>query len=303
MISKTFAKYFWLMDILYPKFKRTFKEINIKWKYCPLYDGKPIPLRTFHMHRKAIEEMFGVIITCESSGQYRYYISNPEILEISHSKKWVLNRYNIPKEFYTYKMMEDKILLEEMANGWEYLDFMIEAIEEKEELKIDYQPFEGDRKTVHFHPYSLKAYNRKWYIVGHSVEANEIRCIALDRIYPAGIVKSTVKFDVPVDFDAKKYFANTVGIHVKEGEKPTNVRIRVYGLQVEYIRSCPLHHSQNEITSKYKEYSDFQYRLCITPDLENCLLSMGENVEVLEPIDFREKIKSRIEASLNKYRQ
>lgn len=49
MLSKTFARYFWLMDDLYPSIKRTFQEINLKWKYSPLYDGKPIPLRVFRI--------------------------------------------------------------------------------------------------------------------------------------------------------------------------------------------------------------------------------------------------------------
>ena len=38
-----------------------------------------LPIRTFHEHRKGIEEMFGVIIECDKSKGYIYYIKNPEV--------------------------------------------------------------------------------------------------------------------------------------------------------------------------------------------------------------------------------
>ena len=42
----------------------TFEEINVLWKESCLGDGAPLPLRTFHQHKNAVEELFGVEIKC-----------------------------------------------------------------------------------------------------------------------------------------------------------------------------------------------------------------------------------------------
>ena len=86
-----------------------------------------------------------------------------------------------------------------------------------------------------------------------------------------------------------------------EISKDVEVIIRAYGIQVEYMRSLPLHFSQQEINTKNGEYSDFQYHLCLTPGLSSHLLSMGETVKVLEPVELKEDIKKRLLATLSNY--
>ena len=86
-----------------------------------------------------------------------------------------------------------------------------------------------------------------------------------------------------------------MGIFVNDELKPQKVRIRVYGNQVEYLRSLPLHRSQREVLTKYGQYSEFEYYVCLTPELSTQLLAMGEKVEVLEPQELRDDMKNRIE--------
>jgi len=111
-----------------------------------------------------------------------------------------------------------------------------------------------------------------------------------------------VSFRVPDDFDAKKYFSNTIGIYVDSNQRPQKVTVRAYGVQVEYLRTLPLHASQKEILTKHEQYSDFQYRLCLTPELTTQLLAMGENVEVLEPQELKDDIKNHLLAAINRYK-
>ena len=91
-------------------------------------------------------------------------------------------------------------------------------------------------------------------------------------------------------------------IFVNEELKPQKVRIRVYGEQVDYLRTLPLHRSQEEVLCKYEEYSDFQYTLCLTPEFISQLLMMGDNIEVLEPQELREEMKKKIENCLTRYK-
>ena len=127
-----------------------------------------------------------------------------------------------------------------------------------------------------------------------------MRTIALDRILALNVL--TKSFTLPEDFDAHKYFANTIGIYANPDLPVVNVKIRAYGVQAEYLRSTPLHKSQSEGCSKYREFAEFTYRLCITPELVSQLLAMGDKVEVLEPEELREEMKERITAMSNFYK-
>ena len=196
--------------------------------------------------------------------------------------------------------MKDRILFEDIPHGTEYLQTVIDAMQRGKELQIIYQPFDGQRATYHLQPYAMKVYNQRWYIVGYLNEHEGLRNVALDRMIEMELTDKS--FVVPKDFDAEEYYANTVGIFVNEELKPQKVVLRVYGVHVEYMRSLPLHSSQEEIKNSDGEYSDFLYWLCLTPELITKILSMGEKVEVLEPRGLRVEIKRRLEECLTKYR-
>ena len=81
MQSKLFNRYVWLVNLLNTKEALTYNEIDREWVKSQLGDGKNFPLRTFHQHRTAIEELFGIEIACDASNGHKYYIANPDILK------------------------------------------------------------------------------------------------------------------------------------------------------------------------------------------------------------------------------
>ncbi len=299
MISKTYYRYIWLLNTLLDNDSLTFEELGLLWLDDPLSDGE-LPLRTFHEHRKGIKELFGVDIECDKSDGFRYYVKNPELLNQNRLAKWLLKAYNVPKEFATYNRLKDRVLLEEMSGGNAFVDPILDALQRDVVIIVDYQGYEGPHEIYHISPYALKAYNRQWYLLGYVNEKNAIRNIALNRILDLKVTNKS--FERPKDFDARKYYANTIGIFVNEDLPVETVKIRAYGVQPEYLRALPLHKSQQEIKTKHGEYADFLYRLCVTPELISTILSMGEKVEVLEPEGLREEIKKRIEKCLSSYK-
>ena len=304
MISKTYYRYIWLLDTLLNSSLLTIDEINMLWEDCPLSNG-PIPLRTFHEQRKGIKEMFGVEIVCDRSHGNVYYVKNPEVLEKQKVAKWLLHKYSIPQEFATFNSMKDRVLLEEIPLGTTFLNPIIEAMQKNVELQIDYQRYESEQEGENLQefrvqPYALKVFNRRWYLLGYIKEKRDLRTIALDRILDLKILSTS--FELPEDFDARKYFANVVGIFVNNDLPVTKVMIRAYGTQAEYLRSTPLHKSQAEGRSKYREFAEFTYRLCITPELVSQLLAMGDKVEVLEPEELREEMKEELIKCLTNYK-
>ncbi len=302
MISKTYYRYIWLLNTLLTSDPLTFDDICMLWENCPAFDG-PLPLRTFHEHRKGIKEMFGVDIECDRSKGNVYYVKNPEVLDKNKLAKWLLRKYSIPQDFATFNGMKDRILLEEIPLGHSFLDGIIEAMQQNVELQIDYQRYMNEQEehlqTFHIQPYALKVFNRRWYLLGYLKEREALRTIALDRILNMEVLKTS--FELPADFDARKYFADVVGIYVNKDVPVTKIKIRAYGIQADYLRSTPLHKSQSEVRSKHGEFAEFTYRLCETPELVNQLLAMGDKVEVLEPESLREMMKENLRASLARY--
>ena len=299
MISKTFNRYIWLLNTLLQHKQLSFEEINALWKESCLGYGTPLPLRTFHQHKNAVEELFGIEIKCNPSNGYKYYISTPGTLKNDSIRKWLLNSFTLSNMITAGHNMKERILFEDIPRGTEYLQTVIEAMQKSKELQIDYQQFYGHRETFNIQPYAMKVYHQRWYVVGHIKELGHIRNIALDRTLEMNLLDTP--FKLPKNFNAKKYYANTVGIYVNEELNPVKVKIRAYGVQIEYLRSLPLHSSQKESASKYGEFCEFEYKLCLTPELSTHILAMGENVEVLEPVELREEIKRRICLIYKKY--
>lgn len=302
MISKTYVKYIWVLNTLLQQ-ELSLKEIVDLWKRNPANEGG-LSTRTFHECRDAIKEMFGVDIVCNRSKGNVYYVKNPEVLEGLKPEKWLLQKYSIPQDFVTYNSMKDRILLEEIPLGTSFLTTIIEAMQKNVELEVDYQRYEGEQEEhlqeFHVQPYALKVFNRRWYLLGYIKEKSAIRIIALDRILWLKVL--SMSFDLPKEFDARKYFANVVGIYVNNDLPVEKVKIRAYGTQADYLRSTPLHKSQSEGRSKHGEFAEFTYRICITPELVSQLLAMGDKVEVLEPEELKEKIEEKINNMYNLYK-
>ena len=301
MVAKTLKRYIWLLETLLDRGPLTYDDICLLWNNHPMSDGS-LPKRTFHEHREGIKEMFGVDIECDRSRNV-YYVKNPEILDENKRSKWLLHKYSIPQDFVTFNSMKDRILLEEIPLGHSFLNDIIKAMQNSLELQVDYQRYEDEQEEhlqeFHIQPYALKVYNRRWYLLGFLKEKDGLRIIALDRILHLKVLATS--FTLPADFDAHKYFDNVVGVFVNKDLPVTKVKIRAYGIQAEYLRSTPLHKSQSEGSSKYGEFAEFTYRLCITPELVSQLLAMGDKVEILEPEELREEMKERINNMFNFY--
>ena len=167
------------------------------------------------------------------------------------------------------------------------------------EFIIDHQRYEGQRETLTMQPYALKVYNKRWYVLGYIKEKESIRHLALERFLD--LHSTNNNFEFPKDFIPRKYYDNVVGIYVNEDLPVVNLKIRVHGVQMEYMRMLPLHKSQSEVKSRYGEFAEFTYRVCLTPELKSKILALGSNVEVLEPVEYREEIKKEIGLTLNRY--
>ena len=300
MASNVIKRYVWLVNTLLQRKSLTFKEICDLWDKSSLTDGKPLALRTFHQHREAVAELFGVEIVCDTN-TYKYSIAQPEELKNNSAQQWLFNSFAISNTIEAGRNMKERILFEEIPSGAEFAQTVVDAMQQNRVLFVDYKPFQGEKFELYLQPYAMRVYNQRWYVVGRFKESGSIRNIALDRILRMEITDE--EFSLPEDFDASDYYAHTVGIFVNEALKPQRVVLRTYGVSTEYMRSVPLHPSQREIATNGNESSDFEYHLNLTPELTSKLLSKGDWVEVLEPKELREKVKEQAQAIAELYRK
>ena len=117
-MSNLFNRYVWLVDIIYRRERITFEEINDYWLRSSLnLTGDDIPLRTFHNHRKAIEQMFDINIECDKWDGYRYYIENAEDMERGGVRSWLLNTFAVNNLINESHRLKQRILFENIPSG------------------------------------------------------------------------------------------------------------------------------------------------------------------------------------------
>ena len=299
-MNRPVKRQLWLLNTLLRYKKLSFKELQSKWKDSYLNDDdSELSLRTFHGHKDAIEELFPVKIECDVADGYRYYVVKTSPKEQDSMLEWILNSFNIADIVGDARNMHDRILLEEIPGGTEYLEDIINALKDNKELHLIYQSYKHPEPyDCHFQPYAMKVVRQRWYVLGFLIESKGVRTIALDRIQSLETTKK--KFTVPKDFSAKDYFMNSVGIWVNEEDKPQKVVIRSSPVMADYLRSLPLHWSQKEINATDK-YVDFEYHVCINHELVLSMLRMGKSVVIKEPTILKKMILSETKSIINNY--
>jgi len=287
MAKDLFNRYIWLVDTIYRQPEGlTFEEINEKWERSSSSDRNPIPLRTFHNHRAAIEELFEINIECNKS-TYRYTIDNAGDLEKGGVRRWLLNTFAVNNLINESHKLKQRILFEEIPSGQQFLTTIIEAMRDGAMLEMTYQSYWSDKAhTFMFEPYFVKMFKQRWYVIGKS---DTVRIHALDRIQV--LVASTAKFNMPADLDPEAYFYDCFGIIHDADVSPVEIKLKISSSQAKYIRALPLHHSQNEIETT-PESSIFTYYIKPTFDFRQEILSLGEDAEVLSPAAFMEELRN-----------
>jgi len=295
-----FKEYIWLVNTIYHARAITLSEINKKWQQTEMSEGITLSRTTFHRHRIAIEEIFGLYIDCDKKNGNKYYIGNDYVLREDSVQNWMLSTMSVGNILSESHSLHDRILLENVPSGGEMLQQVIKAMKESKKISITYRRYGGHAtRTFELEPYCLKLFVQRWYLLGRFADRG-MAIFSFDRILE--IKMSNEKFKVDENFDAASYFSDCFGVMLDENSKPEKVLIRAYGYEPYYLRDLPLHHSQREIQST-EEYSDFELRLKITSDFKSKLLSRGEWIEILEPKALAEEIVEWHQKAIDRYKR
>lgn len=303
MADSTLHKYLWLINTIKSAGKLTFNEIQAKWERSVLnHNATTLSKRTFHNHRMAILMELGVDIQCISMRENSYYfIANQEELENDTVLNWLRDSLATEALLRENKNLAEKIVLEPIPGGREWLPLLSTALQENRTIELLYSSFHtasNDSKTYEINPLCLKLFRQRWYVLGEIPKTGKRLIFALDRIIDMKLLDKT--FSYPEDFSASGYFSIFFGISSDGYSEPTHVVLKCYREFPNYLRSLPLHHSQQEI-EKTDSYTIYGYYLSPAFDFIQEIMSHGDFIEVLKPDWLRNLIKDKADSLSSLY--
>ena len=298
--EKVLKRLVWLLDTIYQAGYEgiTKEEIFEKWRRKVEYAkyGDPYyPARTFRNHLDYIADLFDVEIECVDR---RYRVAYRDGIDADSITAWMVNSIAIQNVVVGNAKLRERILFEPVHAGWKFLQPILDAMETSVIIKIEYRRFDAEKAVEYtVMPYFLKLFRRRWYLVGYFVGKEKVYTFSLDRI--TGISPTAEGFEMP-EVNESDFFSECFGIIREENSKAETVQILVYGEQVDYIKSAPLHDSQRE-TDVREGCSLFEYKLHITYDFIQELLSHGNSLKVIAPDSLKRKMREHVSAMMQYY--
>ena len=187
----------------------------------------------------------------------------------------------------------------DLLKGIHFLEDIYQAILKQKSMAVEYQSFKARSGQVFvFHPYLLKEYNNRWFVLGKKENQEALLNLALDRINALEV--SDKHYGKTKDFDANNYFKDVVGVTVNEKQNPQKILLLVDHQTAPYLLTKPLHHSQKEV-ERTNEGVIVSLDLQINFELQREILGYGESMKVLQPLALRRRIQKRLQDTLDAY--
>ena len=289
MAKDSFRRYIWMLDTIQRHGRITLAALKDEWRRSSVNDeNKELAPRTFANYKENIEEIFGIEIACDRATN-EYYIVNESDLGDDAIRDWMLNSLSLRNLLNESAGLHERIVIEDVPSSHRFLTVILDAMRDNRKLVLTYKGYSmDDYKDMTVHPYSIRLFKRRWYLIGYSEYSKGMRIYMLDRVSDTRILEE--EFEMPEDFDAEGYFEEYHGIHRSSAKKVT-VKVKVLSSKRDLVRTIQLHSTQKEIETT-SSYSVFEYYLRPNFDFKQDILSYMGSAEVLEPVTLRRELAS-----------
>ncbi|NLU39763.1 MAG: WYL domain-containing protein [Bacteroidales bacterium] len=298
MSKREFLQRFNLIIAKVRKSPSTFKEIADLLAYESDKEGYnfTISKRTFIRDLEEIRSLYNIDI------QYNFSKRAYEIdSEQSEVKDRILEAFDIFNTLNIGESLAGFIHFEKRKpQGTENLYGLLHAIKNKLQITFSYLKYWEEEIAIrHTEPLALKEFRNRWYLLAKDLKDSKVKSFALDRLNNLEISKK--KFTKPTDFDVNELYKNCFGIiGPEEGQSVQDVLLSFTPFQGKYIKSLPLHESQ-EILKDNEQELLVKLKLYVTFDFVQELLSLGSNLKVISPDSLIEEMKSAYSSCLTQY--
>ncbi|WP_217929172.1 helix-turn-helix transcriptional regulator [Bacteroides caecimuris] len=260
-------------------------------------DATPVDIRTIQRDFKDIEDLFGICIRFDKKWS-GYYINEEDSLINEQYERLLLNfdllnALDKTSNLHTYVLAEHH-----RPSDTECLPALIKAIKFSHPVAFDYIYVreEGRMREKKVLPHYLKEDQQRWYLLAYDnnvLKTFNVDCIRNLRIY----YEETFKRDM--DIDANDLFKDSYGIWNQPDIPVENIELSYSALDGRFLKSVPLHHSQQIIADNETEFR-ITLRLRITNDFVMALLARSSSLTVIKPLHLRERIRKVYEEALQR---
>lgn len=191
------------------------------------------------------------------------------------------------------------------------LGTLFDQISNEVVIKLSYHTFTDPTiRSIVFHPYLLKQYNDRWFLLGAADSDHKILTFALDRIDEVEPLPDKKYAECPEELQER--FENIVGVTLYEERKCEHILCWVNDSSKGYVDTKPMHESytpykEDKEIELHNQYPQLEGGLFFSIDcipnfeLIRELCSFGSNLVVLTPDTIRSEIRNRLQEHLEQY--
>lgn len=256
-----------------------------------------ISKRTFQRDLEDIRSLYNIYIQYDFSRKV-YYLEFDDQSDITER---VLEAFDTFNALNLSDRLSNNIHFEKRRpQGTENIYGLLHAIKHQVQIKFSYQKFWEDHLSLrNVEPYALKEFKNRWYVLAKDLKDKQVKSFALDRLSGLEITKK--RFQLPNDFNVNDHYKYCFGIISPNDNPLEEVILSFTEEQGKYIKTLPLHHTQEILIDTKKEFR-IKLQLYITHDFKMELLSYGDQVKVIEPKSLEEDIKKTLRDALGRYK-
>ena len=271
-----------ILDQLLQKGRRTTNQLHeIINRELDELDRPKVTLRVIQKDLKEMKERYHAPINFD--GRFRYYTDDFTLFPENMSEKEhelisevlrTLGQFDGLKDFeWIQKYMigldadERKPILSFTSTtelkGTKWLPRLFDVISNKQVINVSYRPFGGKTNEYILHPYLLKEYNGRWYLIGAIDSDNFIINFAIDRIKDFRIMDKVPYKDYS-DGDINDRYKDLIGITLRKDAKMEHIIIWVDDTTYNYVNTKHICRFQTNIIGSEEKKLRIQY-----PQLED----------------------------------
>ena len=219
------------------------------------------------------------------------YRNREEFLWLDELFPRIKSAFNIVHEDYngliSYQSNRD-------YSGQSWVGKIYNQLIRKKIVIIEYKGFKEAKATLRrIHPYHLKQYNNRWFLFGWEESENYtgITNLALDRIIN---ISETIEDIIPNDVDWADYFDEIIGVSRPNDKDAVEIKLRFSVKRLPYVITKPIHGASQLLDKTDPEKRTIILNLLPNNEMYQTLLSFGDDVEIIGPVEVRDTFKEII---------
>lgn len=278
----------------YPTLRQIMQYVKEDFEIRGIQSG--LSERSFQKDMENIRTQFGINIAyCTQNQGYEIIQDQHALLNIEQ----ILEPFEVFNALHGHTELSQYVVTEQyQPKGTHYLSKLLFAIKNTFRVSITYLKFGTSEATLrNLHPYMIRHFRGRWYVIGQLEHTDEVKIFALDRILEMEISKNVFLKDPAFNYDSK--FKNSFGIYASDDGVVEDVELIFTASDGYYIKSSPLHHSQ-QIIADDETGLTITLRLVITEDFIMELLSHSSSISVVRPDWLKQKLNDIHEIAISR---